>query len=134
MNELENELAQRRQVAYDKLTAFAANRASWYGDSKKINLKKLHTKDIIIFAARGVSISNEFVDEAFRAYESPTLAQRLASEPGHPVAAPCQFHEHLPEVLVAGLRDATPSLLIGVRILGGHDSQPRRERRRVPEP
>ena len=56
MNELENELAQRRQVAYDKLTAFAANRASWYGDSKKINLKKLHTKDIIIFAARGLDI------------------------------------------------------------------------------
>lgn len=65
--------------------------------------------------------------------DRPAPAQRLAPAPGQPVVAPRRFHGHLPEVLVAGPRDAAPSPLVGARVLGGHGSRPGRERRRIPK-
>ena len=60
----------RRDIAYAALTEFSAKRAAWYRDRTKINLKKLLSKDVVMFAARGVATAEEFVEESFRACES----------------------------------------------------------------
>ena len=65
-----DEIAIQRNIAYEKLSEFAANRTSYYRDATKLNLKKLLAKDVVMFAARGVQTAEEFVDEAFRACES----------------------------------------------------------------
>lgn len=67
---LEAGIAAQRKVAYEKLSEFAENRIAWYGDKKKICLKKLLAKDVVMFAARGVKSAEEFVVEAFHACES----------------------------------------------------------------
>lgn len=60
----------RRDIAYAMLSDFSANRTEWYRDKKKINLKKLLSKDVVMFASRGVVTAHEFVEESFRACES----------------------------------------------------------------
>ncbi len=65
-----DEIAKQRDIAYEKLSEFARNRISWYEDRGKINLSKLLSKDVVMFAARGVETAEEFVSEAFRACES----------------------------------------------------------------
>ncbi|WP_296008577.1 PmeII family type II restriction endonuclease [uncultured Adlercreutzia sp.] len=60
----------RRATAYRFLDEFAAKRTAYYRDPSKLNLKKLLAKDIIMFAARGVTSAEEFVTEAFHACES----------------------------------------------------------------
>lgn len=66
----DEDLQKRRDIIYAKLGEFAAKRATWYRDEKCTNIKKLLSKDVVMFAARGVTTAAEFVDEAFRAYES----------------------------------------------------------------
>lgn len=66
----EEALQRRRDIIYGKLSEFAAKRAAWYRDKRNTNIKKLLSKDVVMFAARGVATAEEFVDEAFRAYES----------------------------------------------------------------
>ena len=65
-----DEIAKQRDIAYQKLDDFAANRTAYYRDKSKINLKKLLSKDVVMFAARGISTAEEYVIEAFRACES----------------------------------------------------------------
>lgn len=65
-----DEIKKQRDIAYRLLSEFAQNRARYYRDEKKINLRKLLSKDIVMFAARGVQDASEFVEEAFRACES----------------------------------------------------------------
>lgn len=65
-----DEIDEQRNVAYEHLATFAKNRAAWYRDPKRTNLAMLLKKDIVMFAARGVATSDEFVSEAFRACES----------------------------------------------------------------
>ena len=64
-----DEMALRRDIAYAKLSEFAANREDYYNDKSRLNLKKLLSKDVVMFAARGIDNSEDFVDEAFRAIE-----------------------------------------------------------------
>ena len=66
----EEDLQKRRDIIYAKLSEFAYKRADWYRNKSITNIKKLLNKDVVMFAARGVSTANEFVEEAFRAYES----------------------------------------------------------------
>lgn len=63
-------IERQREVAYGLLGEFARKRIAWYGNASKINLRKLLAKDVIMFAARGVALAEEFVAEAFRACES----------------------------------------------------------------
>ena len=66
----EDEIKMQREIAYSKLSEFSSNRSSYYRDKSKINLKKLLSKDVIMFAARGIDNAHDFVEEAFRACES----------------------------------------------------------------
>lgn len=66
----EDEIKMQREIAYSKLSEFSLNRASYYRDKSKINLKKLLSKDVVMFAARGIDNAHDFVEEAFRACES----------------------------------------------------------------
>ena len=63
-------IGRQREVAYKKLSEFAAKRAQYYRDRSRINVNKLLAKDVVMFAARGVQTAAEFVEEAFRACES----------------------------------------------------------------
>lgn len=65
-----DKVARQRDIAYEKLSEFARNRESYYADKSKISLKKLLSKDVVMFAARGIDNSYDFVDEAFKACES----------------------------------------------------------------
>lgn len=65
-----DEIVKQRDVAYERLSAFSAKRTAWYRDAKSINLDKLLSKDVIMFAAKGIETASEFVEEAFRACES----------------------------------------------------------------
>ncbi len=60
----------QRGIAYELLSKFAANRTAWYRDKRRTNLAMLLRKDVVMFAARGVTTAEEFVAEAFRACES----------------------------------------------------------------
>ena len=64
------DLSEQRQIVYDALDRFAKKRAEWYRDKKAINLKGLMSKDVVMFASRGVATADEFVVEAFHAKES----------------------------------------------------------------
>lgn len=66
----EDDLQKRRDIIYARLSEFALKRAAWYRDEKRVNIKKLLGKDVVMFAARGVTTAEEFVNESFRAYES----------------------------------------------------------------
>ena len=77
-------LAEQREIVYRGLSEFAHDRARWYRNSKSATLASLMSKDIVMFAARGVATAEEFVEEAFRARESTSeetvmgnLRQRL---------------------------------------------------------
>lgn len=65
-----DEIARQRTIAYRKLDEFSQNRIAYYHDRRKLNLKKLLSKDVVMFAARGVSNAQDFVEEAFHAIES----------------------------------------------------------------
>lgn len=65
-----DEIAKQRNIAYEKLSEFARKRIDWYDDKSKINLGRLLSKDVVMFAAKGVDSAEEFVAEAFRACES----------------------------------------------------------------
>ena len=60
-------LQRQREIAYAKLHEFGNNRIDFYNNLK---LSRLLSKDIIMFAARGVKSADEFVEETFRAIES----------------------------------------------------------------
>lgn len=64
------DLTEQRQTMYDALERFAKKRADWYRDKTKVNLKGLLSKDVVMFASRGVASADEFVVEAFHAMES----------------------------------------------------------------
>lgn len=66
----EGETKKQRDIAYSKLSEFSTNRTAYYRDRSKINLKKLLSKDVVMFAARGIDNAHDFVEEAFRACES----------------------------------------------------------------
>lgn len=66
----EEDLQKRRDIIYSKLSEFARKRTVWYRNKANTNIRKLLSKDVVMFAARGVATSEEFVEEAFRAYES----------------------------------------------------------------
>ena len=66
----EDEIKMQREIAYSKLSEFSSNREEYYRDKSKINLKKLLSKDVVMFAARGIDNAHDFVEEAFRACES----------------------------------------------------------------
>lgn len=66
----EDEIIEQRRQAYEHLSQYAANRNNWYKDRTKINLSRLLQKDVVMFAARGITTSSEFVVEAFHACES----------------------------------------------------------------
>ena len=66
----DSNLDEQRKAVYGALSKFAAKRSAWYADNRSINLKGLMTKDIVMFAARGVQNADEFVEEAFHAKES----------------------------------------------------------------
>lgn len=70
MDKATDNLSEQRQIVYDALGRFAKKRAEWYRDKKAINLKGLLSKDIVMFASRGVATADEFVIEAFHAKES----------------------------------------------------------------
>lgn len=59
-----------RELIVRELNDFAQRRIAWYRDPKKAALDDLLVKDVLMFAARGVLTADEFVDEAFRAFES----------------------------------------------------------------
>lgn len=65
-----DEIAKQRDIAYEMLSAFSAKRTAWYRDQRSINLEKLLCKDVVMFAAKGISTAEAFVEEAFRACES----------------------------------------------------------------
>lgn len=65
-----DDIMERRQITYKKLSEFAKNRERYYNDKTRINLKKLLSKDVVMFAARGVDNAHDFVEESFRACES----------------------------------------------------------------
>lgn len=70
MAKVAEDLSEQRQIVYEALGKFAKKRAEWYRDKKSINLKGLMSKDIVMFASRGVATADEFVVEAFHAKES----------------------------------------------------------------
>ncbi|MDO8964373.1 MAG: PmeII family type II restriction endonuclease [Coriobacteriia bacterium] len=59
-----------KELLKRELKAFGTARAAWYRNPRSCNIKHLLKKDVLMFAARGVKTADEFVDEAFRAYES----------------------------------------------------------------
>lgn len=63
-------LDEQRQAVYNALSKFAIKRTEWYSDKRAVNLKGLMSKDLVMFAARGVQNADEFVVEAFHAKES----------------------------------------------------------------
>lgn len=65
-----DDYALQRQAVYTALAKFAKKRVDWYMDPSKVGLKHLMSKDLVMFAARGVGTAEEFVYEAFRAIES----------------------------------------------------------------
>ena len=70
--DIELQFNQKRESAYRHINEYVRDRTAYYRDTttKGINLKKLLSKDIIMFAARGVTTSDEFAEESFKAIES----------------------------------------------------------------
>ncbi|MCH4053914.1 MAG: hypothetical protein LKH08_00035 [Atopobiaceae bacterium] len=66
---MDNDISEQRRLAYERLKQFTQNRINYY-ESDTVTVKKLLSKDVVMFAAKGVKTSDEFVDEAFRAIES----------------------------------------------------------------
>lgn len=69
---MSDDLEKQKQVTVEYLGNFAQNRLDFYRNPKKdqLTLKGLLSKDIVMFAARGVYTADEYVEEAFRAKES----------------------------------------------------------------
>lgn len=67
---MDQNLADQQRAVYEALSKFARKRTEWYSDKRSVNLKGLMTKDVVMFAARGVQNADEFVIEAFHAKES----------------------------------------------------------------
>jgi hypothetical protein len=70
---MKDDIEAQRDIAYSRLADFAHNRIDYYnlhGGGKKPTIDNILAKDVVMFAARGVETSDEFVDEAFRALES----------------------------------------------------------------
>lgn len=65
--DIPEDLKRARVKCVDIMHNFQRNRIAWY---QKVPLKRLLTKDIAMFAARGVATSDQFVEEAFHATES----------------------------------------------------------------
>ncbi|WP_303251365.1 PmeII family type II restriction endonuclease [uncultured Senegalimassilia sp.] len=65
-----DEIAKQRDIAYEMLSKFAEKRTAWYRDTRSVNLDKLLSKDVVMFAARGITTASAFVEESFRACES----------------------------------------------------------------
>jgi len=59
-----------RELVKNALREFGRRRIEWYDDPGRISLDRLLLKDVLMFAARGVLTADEFVEEAFRAFES----------------------------------------------------------------
>lgn len=68
--QIDNSLAEQKKAVYELLSDFANKRKEWYESKQKVNLHALMQKDIVMFAARGVSNAHDFVLESFRAIES----------------------------------------------------------------
>lgn len=70
MNDISIE--ESRKEAYRQMALFAENRREYYDGKSPSSptLDKLLSKDVIMFAGRGVKDADQFVEEAFRAIES----------------------------------------------------------------
>lgn len=68
----DKEVAAQREIAYKLLSEYSKKRVQYYrGEgSTKPSISMLLSKDIVLFAARGVRSADEFVEEAFHACES----------------------------------------------------------------
>ena len=58
---------EKKQIARDTISKYQAKRLEAY---RKMKLNQLLGKDVLLFAARGVTTASSFVDEAFKAAES----------------------------------------------------------------
>ncbi len=65
-------LVKQQQVALEFLGIFAEQRLDYYQSPNRdgLTLRGLLSKDVVMFAARGVYTADEYVEEAFRAKES----------------------------------------------------------------
>ena len=69
---MSNDLVNQQRIALEYLSDFAEQRLDYYKNPKRdgLTLKGLLAKDVVMFAARGLYTSDEYVEEAFRAKES----------------------------------------------------------------
>ena len=59
--------AQKEGIAHQAIAKYQTKRLESY---RKMHLSQLLGKDVLLFAARGVTTASAFVDEAFKAAES----------------------------------------------------------------
>ena len=74
--------AQKEGIAHQSVAKYQTKRLKSY---RKMHLSQLLGKDVLLFAARGVTTAYAFVDEAFKAAESSseeTVMGRVGSSGG----------------------------------------------------